>query len=101
MKTTLLSKLAGASLLAFSLIALPAAAQTTPVDPTTPSEPAVPVEPGVDTDDYEVDDNDSNWGWLGLLGLAGLAGLKRRDNETVRYRSNDDVAATTTTDPRY
>lgn len=28
----------------------------------------------------DVDDDDTDWGWVGLLGLAGLLGLRRRDN---------------------
>lgn len=31
-----------------------------------------------------VDQRESNWGWIGLLGLIGLAGLRRRDDRSGR-----------------
>ena len=71
-----------------ALVAVPAAAQTTP----SGSGPA-DSSGGYTTGRTDGRDNRSDWGWLGLLGLTGLFGLipKRRRTE-VDYRATDTAA---------
>lgn len=90
MKTAALTKIVGAGVLAFSLTALPVSAQTT----TTPDTGATTTQPG--TTVTEVDDNDTDWGWLGLLGLAGLFGLAgRKKTEPTAYRDPNATVGST------
>jgi MYXO-CTERM domain-containing protein len=88
MDTPKLSKLVAAGLLGASLSFLPstfsASAQTQP-DTTVPRQ-----ETPINDD---INDNDSDWGWLGLLGLIGLAGLARKRQEPARYRDPSDASS--------
>ncbi len=94
MKSSNLSKIAGASVLALSLTilpsTLPASAQTNPnrnpnVDRSGPTVDTTPFQ--------ETKDDNNNWGWLGLIGLIGLANLFRKEPERVVNRDREDVIA--------
>ena len=81
-------KLASAGVLALSLSALPMVHSASAQDATgTTGTTDTTGTTGDTTPTADVESNDGfDWGWLGLLGLAGLAGLKKRDDESVRYR---------------
>ncbi|MBD1805801.1 WGxxGxxG-CTERM domain-containing protein [Microcoleus sp. FACHB-SPT15] len=94
MKTSKLSKLVGAGVIAASLavvpLSIPAQAQDNAPDTSTEQNSGVDAV-GPIADGTERDNND--WGWLGLLGLTGLAGLAgKKRKETVHHvDSNPDV----------
>lgn len=108
MKSTFVSKWAGAIALGLGLTILPAAlpalAQVTPdpIDPTLSDDPATEqIAPGTTYADSADADDDFDWGWLGLLGLIGLAGLAgRNSNRATTYRTDDRVTTPPSTDPR-
>lgn len=90
MKTTALTKIIGAGVLAVSLTALPVSAQTT----TTPDTGATTTQPG--TTETQNNDDGIDWGWLGLLGLAGLFGLTgRKKTEPTAYRDPNATVGST------
>ncbi|MGB3204556.1 MAG: WGxxGxxG family protein [Crinalium sp.] len=94
MKTSNLSKIAGATLLAISFSVLPSHLPASAQNNSTTTENNRPV---VDTTPFQENPNDhNNWGWLGLLGLIGLANLFRKDEHHVHRHESDTVSGTTT-----
>lgn len=90
MKSSDLSKVIGASVMAAGLVILPAtlpASAQSNTSPNTDSTTTTTTTPRADVYDADID-NDFDWGWLGLLGLTGLLGLiPRKQQETVHYNS--------------
>jgi len=94
MKTSQISRMAGATFLALSLTmlpsTLPASAQNNTGDNQSPVVDTTPLQ--------ESKDDNNNWGWLGLLGLIGLANLFRKNKSTVAHHEPDVVSGP---GPRY
>lgn len=92
MKTSHLSKFAGASLLALSLTILPLAVPASAQDNSGANKTTL------DTTPLQENKNDTapNYGWLGLLGLIGLANLFRK-NKSHEHHTDPDVVSGTGT----
>ena len=87
MKFSNVIKLVGAGALSLSLSALPMVQSASAQDATGTTGTTDTTGTADTTPTSDVESNDGfDWGWLGLLGLAGLAGLKKREDDTVRYR---------------
>lgn len=102
MKSSDLSKVVGASVLALSVailpLSLPASAQTsTEPNPTNVDNNG----PVLDTTPFqETRGVADNWGWLGLIGLLGLLNLFRKGEEPGRYTElNQSNSSVTTEEP--
>jgi len=89
MKSSNLSKILGAAVLAGSLALVPFTQSASAQDGTTTGTTNSSSQDVSTTDSQG--DRDFDWGWLGLLGLAGLAGLARKHEEPVRYRDPNEV----------